>query len=111
MISSLSAEDMCKYAALGSISMRCITLVPFAGINPIRFRGSRINGLSLCAHRFRKTIDFVKQNTSTLGTPTRFARFLNEPIKPLHCMTTKHGCQSMPVLPVQRIAMFLNNAK
>lgn len=24
-----------------------ITLVPFAGINPIRFRGSRINGLSL----------------------------------------------------------------
>jgi hypothetical protein len=111
MISSLSAEDMCKYAALGSISMRCITLVPFAGINPIRFRGSRINGLSLCAHRFRKTMDFVKQNTSTLGTPTRFARFLNELIKPLHCMTTKHGCQSMLVLPIQRIAMFLNNAK
>lgn len=25
-----------------------ITLVPFAGINLIRFRGSRINGLSRC---------------------------------------------------------------
>lgn len=37
-----------------------ITLVPFAGINPIRFRGSRINGLSLCS-------------TRTLGTPTRYA--------------------------------------
>ncbi len=28
-----------------------ITLVPFAGTNPIRFRGSRINGLSPIYHR------------------------------------------------------------
>ncbi|GAB7406204.1 hypothetical protein OUHCRE20_43140 [Enterobacter hormaechei subsp. steigerwaltii] len=27
-----------------------VTLVPFAGINLIRFRGSRINGLSPCFH-------------------------------------------------------------
>ncbi len=52
MILSVRA-GMWEYTALGS--MRCITLVPFAGINPIRFRGSRINGLSLCARKFRKT--------------------------------------------------------
>ncbi len=98
-----------EYTALGS--MRCITLVPFAGINPIRFRGSRINGLSLCAHKFRKTIDFVKQNTNTLGTPTRYARLLNGPIKPLHCMSAKRGCQSVPLLPVQCVMIYLNSVK
>ncbi len=57
MILSVRA-GMWEYTALGS--MRCITLVPFAGINPIRFRGSRINGLSLCAHKFRHNDLFRK---------------------------------------------------
>ena len=35
---------------LGASVLMMSTLVPFAGTNLIRFRGSRINGLSSCEH-------------------------------------------------------------
>ncbi len=43
------------FACNGSVKSR-ITLVPFAGISLIRFRGSRINGLSLLLKALRQDV-------------------------------------------------------
>ena len=47
-----------------------ITLVPFAGLNLIRFRGSRINGLSPCfinTGHSDKILHFILQAASLLA--------------------------------------------
>jgi len=79
-----SSEGVTETAGKIASVLMMFTLVPFAGSNLIRFRGSRINGLSPCGHSDkmlfyaqnakRPCISHKKQNGfSTITSKTRSA--------------------------------------